>query len=380
VARTTWRRRLAAALAGLAVATAALYVLVWEPHRAAVRFLERLGGAEPAAADFEPRAAWTRDAFTLGPGPGGPPRPAIVVVHGVTEAGVRDARLWRLAEAIDAAGLTAHVPEVPGMKRMGDGSGDVGRIRRAFEDVAGGRVPGADPTRFGVLGVSLGGALALRAAAGMPARDAPRALLLVGAPDDTLALAREWFRRPDAPADAPPETRLHAEMGRFARLSTLRLALGALVSGADAGTIGAWLSDPPEYRIAALPADVALETDAGRRFASAAAAGAGAAEEDLAWVLDGAARGGLATMSPASWDADLAPLRAPCFLIHGAGDPLVASSEMTRLAARLAPRAPVRTLESRLLEHVGVGSPGLAETWRHVRFMKGFLDAVGEAP
>jgi pimeloyl-ACP methyl ester carboxylesterase len=102
-------------------------------------------------------------------------------------------------------------------------------------------------------------------------------------------------------------------------------------------------------------------------------------DADFAWVLP-AARPFLEECSPAAiLPAGLARLTMPVFLLHGVEDPLVPSSEMSALAARLSKATSVHVLPSHLVSHVEIESPGLAETWRHLRFVQDFFDVATAA-
>ena len=81
-------------------------------------------------------------------------------------------------------------------------------------------------------------------------------------------------------------------------------------------------------------------------------------------------------------DAALSPARtttvtAPVFLLHGADDNVVPAIESRRLAAVLAPRAPVHLLVTSLITHAEVDRPPTAgEVWELIRFFRA-LGAAG---
>jgi pimeloyl-ACP methyl ester carboxylesterase len=387
--RAWWKRKrvwVPAALVGLLVAGA----LVVVPALPAIRFLRRLPEPEPDAAwgvahgapsEAAPRAAGEPARLRVEPPAGGA---EVVVVHGLAEEGVADPRLWRLAAAFSAAGFGVTVPEVSVLRDLRTDPRAAGTLAGPGASAPGARelslaadavvaaVPRGRPTLL--VGVSVGGALALRAAA--RAGEDVRAVLLVGAPDDVVACARGWFRRADAPEGADAAAAARAEAGRFARAALLRSALPWLVADAsEVERLGAWLRDAKGWRADPLPPDARPTSEAGRRLERVALAGERASEEDVEWALSGA-KGLLEGLSPAHREEDLARLACPVFLVHGVSDPLVPVEEMARLAARLRGRVAVETLSSRLVAHVGVEDPGIAETWRHVRFLSRAFDAV----
>jgi pimeloyl-ACP methyl ester carboxylesterase len=348
--------------------------IAYRGHRPAITFLATLGSDDPFEADFRtvrvPSEAGNgvRDELHLASPTSG--APTIVLVAGVTPQGVRDPRVARLAWAFHRAGFAVLLPEIEELKRLGEGTGGVDAVRSALRFAAAGT--SSDPARIGLVGVSLGGPFVLRAAIDAPAQ--LRAVLLVGVPDDTRALASTWFRRPVA-AEASGREWARSEAGIFARHGMLEIALRNVVPAAEADPLRAWIESMGEDPVRRKDDDPRPASPAGRRWVAAAAAEDAIAEDDLRWVLSGASEA-LVRMSPAAWDADLSGLRAPCFLIHGLEDPLVPVTEMDGLAARLRRRVAVRTLASPMLSHVGVESPGLGETWRHVRFLTAFFDAL----
>ena len=89
------------------------------------------------------------------PAPKGTERlPAVVVVHGVTDLGVEDGRLTRLALAFRAAGFAAVVPEVEGLVRFGEARDDDTRLLALLRALSAGKVPGVDGSRLGLFGVA----------------------------------------------------------------------------------------------------------------------------------------------------------------------------------------------------------------------------------
>ena len=116
----------------------------------------RLGTAEPSVVD-EPVAGVP--ALVVRPGRS-PTRPALVVLNGVTARGRHHPALGRVAVALGRAGFVACVPDPPGLAR-----GPLGlQTLRATTDVIDAVAARAPGGRVGLVGVSVGGTLALLAA------------------------------------------------------------------------------------------------------------------------------------------------------------------------------------------------------------------------
>jgi pimeloyl-ACP methyl ester carboxylesterase len=359
------------------------------PVLPAIRFLKALAGAEPSKewahsrASYEPVVrqfhdagpealvdvpgpAWLRSGTETGSS-------GVIFVHGLTESGLDDPRVWRLAVALEEAGFLWQVPRIDGFVDVRRNAGVVAgdpRLESAFR---------SQSRPFGVLAVSVGAGPALRAAARAfrEGHTGPAAIFLVGAPDDVVTLSRAWFAVPDAPPDAPTDDGRVAEAGRFSRRALARAALDDLVPTLDRVLLLQWLEDPPAYRLPPFDRPGGL-SPAARRFVTAVGAGPAISAADRDWIL-AAIEPFLAALSPARFDAELDALRCPVFLIHGVDDPLVPAGQMERLRARLARRVRVEALESTVLSHVGVEDASLSEKWRHVRFVQRFFDAVSRS-
>ena len=386
---TRGRRWLLRILGVLALLGAAGYLFVWRPVSSAAAFLTRLTGPTPDAAALLAAGVRTWPAVPGEGGRAGVPRclvldgpeassPVLVVVAGVTPEGIDDPRVGLLALSLRAAGFAVVAPELLRLARPGEGPDPAEAVRAALAAAA---RPGAGPwdgKRVGVVGVSLGGGVALRAVAAA-SRVRPSvpvsALLLVGMPDDVRTLAPGWFRLPVAGESDEQSVTAHSEAGLFARHSVLRAALPALVPEADVAPLRAWIDAVGEKPSGRLPAPALLTSPAAMRWISVVRAESEALPADVAWALEAAAPL-LALVSPAAWDDELQGVTAPVFLLHGQSDPLVSSDEMAPLARRLERHTRVERLHSRLIAHVSVESPGVLETWRHLRFLTEFFEAV----
>jgi pimeloyl-ACP methyl ester carboxylesterase len=390
--RRRWLRRLTIALAALLVVAVGVWCFAWRPVRPAAAFLSRLSGPEPDAADLkaidEVLEDGKREWGLLPPSLvlEGPVRgaPLVIVVAGVTPKGIDDSRVRRLALALRDAGFAVLAPEVRGLARAGEDEHLVEDVVVAWSAALSGRTGQTPRGHVAFLGVSLGGGLVLRALAagglGDPSPSTVSAVFLVGSPDDATALAPEWFHRAAAEKDADTSERQRAGDGRFARHGILRAAIPALIAAdAERTALRAWLDPIGEDFATNVAEPTGISSPEARRWLAAARAEGSITDADLAWVLP-AAKPFLDATSPARIPpAGLARISMPVFLIHGEADPLVPVTEMSRLAARLSASASVHTLSSHLIAHVEIESPGLLETWRHLRFVQDFFDVAAAA-
>jgi pimeloyl-ACP methyl ester carboxylesterase len=367
------------ALALFVVAVAGWAVLV-RPNRAAIAFLQRLSRPADAAAATDRGARMlpadgARPACLVLAGRA-PDAPVVVAVAGLTREGVADARVARLVVALHDAGFSVVAPDLPGLRAPGDDDRLVDPVVRTWAAALEGRL-GLPPTpSVALFGVSLGGGLVVRAAArrapGDPPAGSVSAMLLVGPPDDATTLAKAWFAEPLAAAGAGATETARSEAGAFARHGIARAALPSVVPAAEHQVSKRWIDAVGDGDAGAAAAPP-VESEAARAWVAATRAEHRATPAQVDLLVSGAGAF-LAAVSPASADAaSLARLAAPTYVVHGVADPLVPVAESRRLAARLV-GARVGVLESRVVAHVEVASPGLAETWRHVTFIQSFFD------
>ena len=381
--RRSLRRRILWVLAALLVVAVSTWAFVVRPREPAIAFLNRLAGPAPTWDDLARAGARLpaepRPPTVVRPaGRDGAPR--VVAVAGVTPEGVRDPRVLRVVEALAAAGCDVVAPELAGLARPGEDETLVDDVVVAWRRALAGDGGASGPRRrVAFLGVSLGAGVVVRALArgaeGDPAPGTVGAVLLVGPPDDTVALARAWFRRPVAAADATGLDEARSDAGLFARHGVARAAAARLLPAAELAPVRAWLDAVGETPSPGHREPAGLASPEAARFVAAVRAEERVADADLAWLL-AAATPFLEASSPAAAPS-LARVTAPVFVVHGVEDALVPVTEARALAARLTASSAVEVLESRLLSHVDVASPGLAETWRHVTFVQRFLDAAG---
>jgi len=306
------------------------------------------------------------------------PHPALLFVHGITPKGIGDGRVIQAVAAFRDAGFVVIAPEVQLLTTPPHGDDDVLRLKRLLRAVARGEVVGTRPGHIGIVAISVGGGIALRACAEFRAEggEGLRAVFLLGAPDDVRRVATTvWF--PDDPTDPTAQRnfawhRQHAS--ELCRSVLFRGALPARVRNLwDRARLKAWLEEAwmPSF----VPSD--LLTDEGRAFARlvvsppAVRAAAAAGVMDDAWPY-------VRPFSPADPEIDLSPLTGvACFLMNGVYDPLVPVSELEHLRARLARYTMCVTLESRLIGHAELEDVGIPEQFDHVVYMDDFFDMIG---
>jgi pimeloyl-ACP methyl ester carboxylesterase len=350
------------------------------PRLEAVRFLLGLSGEPPPDGVLPP--GFERLLPERLPGPrrtlvgrpdGEGPWPVLVLVHGITEEGIDDGRLVRLADAFRRAGLLTVVPEIGAMVHLEDRDHDEARLVELLDALAAGRLEGARPDRLGLCGISVGGGYALHGAVRFKEAGGRGlvALVLVGTPADIDRVALEWFRRTPPVEGASGSAFDRAEAGQFARNVLLRVAAPRLVPGEEGRALGAWLAET--WRPTRPPPTVT--TEAGRRVIDLVLDPSSSSEEDVREVLQ-AARGLLDSFSASALpDTRLAALAGTrAFLLHGVDDPLVPLGELAALARRLEPHTEVRLLRSRLVGHTEISG---RDVWPHVLFLDDLFDSLG---
>ncbi len=293
--------------------------------------------------------------------------PGMVVVHGVHRLGIDEPRLVAFARAIASSGVTVLTPEVRGLAdyRVGPDSTDtIGASARALCDRLGGRP-------VGVAGMSFAGGLSLLAAADARWAPAIGAVVAVGAHHD-LARVSRFFA----------DNRIERPDGGFTELRAH-----------DYGALVVVYAHAERFF---QPEDVAAARDALRlwlweRFADARARAEavgprGRATLDrlfhhevraVAAEIDRQIDGASAELGPVSPSGRIGAVRAPVFLLHGAGDTVIPATE-TLWLAREVPAAALRdVLVSDAISHVSIqGAPSALDQLRLVHFMAEILGEV----
>jgi len=370
VARWRWRRWHTAIAIVLAVAA-----LLWRPvtlHLRAASLLLRF--QDPKSA---PPAGVVEEAVTIDD-PGHPsirarvyalssPRGAIVLVPGVHHLGIDEPRLIRFARAIAGSGVAVLTPEVRELVdyRIEAASADeIGLAAHALHERVGAPV--------GLMGMSFAGGLSLLAAS--DPRFAPDVgfVVAVGAHDDLARVARFFatneIPRPDgsilklAAHPYGPLVLVYDRLEDFFPPADLDAARAALRS---------WLWEDLDV---ARKQEAALSPPSRARMDDLFADHLDSVTPALLAEID--ARGD--AMRAASPHGNVGRLHAPVYLLHGAGDAVIPSTETLWLATDVPSGLLRDVLVSPAVVHVELeGEPALREKWALVHFMADVLGAAG---
>ncbi len=358
-----------AALASIGV------VLLWRPvgtHVRAASLLERFGDASAGASadvreELLPIARANenpiRARLYL---PRGSSRGAIVLVPGVHHLGIDEPRLVRFARAVSASGVVVLTPEIGALidyRIEGASADEIGEAAHVLHERVG--------RPIGVMGMSFAGGLALLAASDPRFVPDVAFVVAVGAHDDLARVAR--FFATDAIA-RPDGSILHLTAHPYGPLVLVYDHVQDFLPAADLAdtkdALRLWLweeKDAARARLASLPSDARSKLGALFNGDIASIAPQLLAEIDAS---DGALRA-------ASPHGRLAGLRAPVYLLHGAGDSVIPATE-TLWLAREVPQGLVRdVLVSPAIVHVEMeGEPSLRQKLALVDFMAEVLDAA----
>jgi dienelactone hydrolase len=304
---------------------------------------------------------------------------SVIVFPGIHAGGLDEPRLSAFSRRLAATGVRVLSVPLPDLREFRITERSTDMIEDAIAWMAADRAL-APTGRVGVAGVSFAGGLAL-VAAGRPALDGKLQFVVsIGGHADLprvmtyLCTGRLDDGTMRAPHDYGVAIILLAAVDRLvapAEVDPLRRAVVTfLTASSDAGTN---------------PGLAEREFGDARRQAAALAE---PARTYMGWVVDrntaalGAvllphvgALGGAIALSPERSPAT----RVPVFLLHGASDNVIPSSETPRLAAYLGAHgdAHVRWLLTPLLSHATVQEHApLGDEWRLVSFWKALLDAA----
>jgi pimeloyl-ACP methyl ester carboxylesterase len=292
----------------------------------------------------------------------------VVLLHGVHHLGIDDPRLWNLARALAGAGVLVMTPELQDLADY--------RVTARTIDVIGDSAAALSTRmrrKVGVLGLSFAGGLALLAANRKEFSNSIGFVVAIGAHDDMTRVARFFAANVITSPDGM-ETPLQAH--EYGALILAYSHLEDFFSSADIPTarevLRQWLWEQPE----------AMKT-------AAALSPEGQRELELLLHHRDQLREALLKeitlhkeeMEAVSPHGHLAQLHTPVFLLHGAGDTVIPSSE-TLWLARDVPAAELKdSLISSALVHVDMGSKVTwQQQWQLVDFMAQVLDATEKLP
>jgi pimeloyl-ACP methyl ester carboxylesterase len=356
-------------------AIASIVIVLWRPvrsHLRAAELLQRFGDVTAAPSPDVNEELWPIDRGGGDPirarlyMPRGAQRGAIVLVPGVHRLGIDEPRLVRFARAVSASGVVVLTPEVRALVEYrieGASADEIGEAAHALRERIG--------TPVGIMGMSFAGGLGLLAASELRFGPDVAFVVAVGSHDDLSRVARffatDEIQRPDG-------TTLHLRAHPYGAMvlvyDHIQDFLPAEDLAATKEALRLWLwedANAARERLATLPPE---------------------ARSKLGALFDG----DIASIAPqllAEIDANepafqaasphgrLSSLRAPVYLLHGAGDKVIPSSE-TLWLARDVPQGLVRdVLVSPAVVHVEVeGAPSLRERFALVHFMAEVLDAA----
>jgi hypothetical protein len=292
----------------------------------------------------------------------------VVLLHGVHHLGIEDPRMWALARVLAGAGVLVMTPELQDLA-------DYRVTARTIDVIGDSAVVLSTHTqrKVGLLGLSFAGGLSLLAANRDEFRDSIGFVVAIGSHDDMGRVARFFAANVISKPDGV-ETPFQAH--EYGALVLAYSHLEDFFSPADVpiarASLRQWLWEQPD----------AMKT-------AAALSPAGTRELDLLLHHRDQLRGPLLgeitlhkeEMTAVSPHGHLAQLHTTVFLLHGAGDTIIPSSETLWLAQDVPPKELQASLVSPALVHVNMGDKiTWQQQWQLVDFMAQVLDAAEKLP
>lgn len=307
------------------------------------------------------------------PRDGAAQRPAMLLVLGVHPVPRDHPAVVRVAEALTRLGIVVAVPESAAMKAGAIRPAEPDGLVAAFEVVAARRE--VDARRIGFAGFSVGGSVALIAAADPRIADRLAYVNAFGAYADASAYLVEIVTR-SMVVDGRP---IPWMPGELTRTTYLELVLGFLPDRPMRERLRdrlapAFLRPDPPRALYDETFAATLDRDALALYRLSTAASAPEARAALDELSPGA-RATLAQLSPVTFAADL---RAPIFLMHDEADDAIPFAQLDRLAKAIPARLLQRVTAFRLFEHVqprrGLDPGALPEIWKLFWHLQAALD------
>jgi pimeloyl-ACP methyl ester carboxylesterase len=292
----------------------------------------------------------------------------VVLLHGVHHLGIEDPRMWALARALAGAGVVVMTPELQDLADY--------RVTARTIDVIGASAVALRTRmrrRVGVLGLSFAGGLALLAANRSEFRESIGFVVAIGAHDDMGRVARFFAANVIAKPDGV-ESPFQAH--EYGALVLAYSHLEDFFSAADVSiareSLRQWLWEQPD----------SMKT-------AAALSPVGKRELELLLHHRDQLREALLReislhkeeMDAVSPHGHLAQLHTEVFLLHGAGDTIIPSSETLWLAKDVPGAELKASLVSPALVHVDMGDKVTwQQQWQLVDFLAQVLDATEKLP
>jgi pimeloyl-ACP methyl ester carboxylesterase len=292
----------------------------------------------------------------------------IVLLHGVHHLGIEDPRLWNLARALAGAGVLVMTPQLEDLADY--------RVTARTIDVIGDSalvLSTRTGRRVGMAGLSFAGGLSLLAAAKPGYAAKVGFVLAIGAHDDMARMARFFASNTIALPDGKESPFTAHEYGALLlAYSHLEDFFSPRDIPVARQALREWLWEQPQ----------AMKT-------AATLSPAGQAELDQLLHHRDRLRDALLReitlhkeeMESVSPHGHIAALQTPVYLLHGAGDTVIPSSETLWLAKDVPQQDLKAMLVSQALVHVDMGTrTKWQEQWQLVDFMAQVLDATEKLP
>jgi pimeloyl-ACP methyl ester carboxylesterase len=298
--------------------------------------------------------------------------PGIVISHGVHHTGITEPRLQRFSRAIASAGVMVYTPELTALMDY--------RIDTSSEEIIGAAAHAlatrANRMSVGIVGLSFGGGLSILTAADPRWASEIAFVVAIGAHDDLPRVARFFFEnkieRPDgsvfelAAHDYGAMVLVYGNVERFFPAIDVPTAREA---------IKYWLQ---ENQTKAREVSARLSPESNAKMEKLFTRKTADLKPDLMKLVD-VSESGMHLVSP---HGNLKGLRAPVYLLHGAGDSVIPSTETLWLAHDAPDGCVQNALISPAVVHVELeGKPSVTDQWNLVNFMAQIIDqAEQETP
>jgi dienelactone hydrolase len=292
--------------------------------------------------------------------------PGIVLVHGVHHAGIDEPRLERFARAIASVGIIVMTPAV---KELSDYEVAPHSIETAGAAVEALRAR-LGTSKVGLMGTSFGGGISLLTAADPRFRDHVAFVVAVGAHDDLGRVSRFFVTNEIAdPSGVTTNLRAHGYGMMVLVYSHAADFFPAEDVPAAREALRLWLW---EQRDDAQAAALRLSPPSKAKIDQLFGEGSDSMKAEL--LAEIASHG--ADMANVSPHGHLATLRAPVYLLHGAGDTVIPATETLWLAEDVPQHLLRQALVSPAIQHVELKAPTKLDQMALVHFMG---EVIGEA-